>query len=376
MPIIRVEFPVIQSALESSAMASKSECPIVLLGLEQIVVDHQLQSRVNIDMEHQKYLSECVYRGDVPAPVVVFFDGETYLLADGFHRHGAYTALAKADPGSFGQIRAEVRPGSRNDAMIFSAGANQKTLLPRSKEDKKKAVWMLMEFEDWRQKSFNSIARHTGIPRSKIFDLANEWYATTGVQKPSAVAISGGGILSTDRPLKGDPRRKLNIVSAGPGRSRRYQAYIGGKNISIGTVGIGLAEAERRLEEKLASQDLPAGLECYGNLQSTRKALIRRLVLADCLSTKDGLSCPGLTGMLGNGFVAATTDFGDPKEAVLAVGRVILARAAVGAGTRMVVLCEPEKGPEKILELGRVMGIEFLTIDDFVASFAPQAKAN
>src|SRR5215216_7402612 len=100
--------------------------PVQMLSLDAIEVDHAIQSRVSTSMEYQREFSEAMLRGDVFPPVVVFFDGNKYWLSDGFHRYGAAKQAAKANPRLKGAIRAEIREGTRRDAMIFSAGANIK----------------------------------------------------------------------------------------------------------------------------------------------------------------------------------------------------------------------------------------------------------
>lgn len=55
-------------------------------------------------------------------PVVVFETEEGLLLADGYH------GLAAARKRGFATIKAEVRPGSRQDALLYAAeaGARQR----------------------------------------------------------------------------------------------------------------------------------------------------------------------------------------------------------------------------------------------------------
>src|SRR4051812_23026118 len=99
--------------------------PVQILSLNAITVDLALQSRTKTILEYQREFSEAMLRGDTFPSIVVFFDGKKYWLADGFHRYGAAKQAAKMNPKLSG-IRAEVRPGTRRDATIFSAGANIK----------------------------------------------------------------------------------------------------------------------------------------------------------------------------------------------------------------------------------------------------------
>ena len=140
---------------------------IHLLALNQIIVDPVLQSRVTTSLEYQRKFSEAMLRGDEFPPVTVFNDGQKYWLADGFHRYGARLALAKANP-RFDFIRAIVLAGGRREASIFSAGANQKFSIPRTPDDLKKSINMLLDDPEWRSKPLQHIAEHVGVSRGFV----------------------------------------------------------------------------------------------------------------------------------------------------------------------------------------------------------------
>ena len=83
----------------------------------------------------------------------VFYDGQAYWLADGFHR------VRAAQEAGLAGINADVRQGTRRDAVLFSAGANAVHGLRRSNADKRRAVETLLNDEEWRAWSDNEIAR-------------------------------------------------------------------------------------------------------------------------------------------------------------------------------------------------------------------------
>ena len=92
--------------------------------------------------------------GNLP-PVIVYFDGATHWLADGFHRFHAHNRIGALD------IDADVRQGSLTDAKLCAYGANQAHGLRRTNEDKAKATdGMLREFPTWGD---GNIARHIGV---------------------------------------------------------------------------------------------------------------------------------------------------------------------------------------------------------------------
>lgn len=95
-----------------------------------------------------------------PFPALtVFYDGETYWLADGFHRHrAAYEAF-----GSGCTVPVDVRTGTRRDAVLYAAQANAKHGLRRTNADKQRAVDTLLQDEEWSQWSDNEIARRCAV---------------------------------------------------------------------------------------------------------------------------------------------------------------------------------------------------------------------
>ena len=62
--------------------------------------------------------AEDMAAGAIFPPVVVYFDGTEYWLADGFHRVAAARKIERET------IEAEVREGTARDAIIHGIGAN------------------------------------------------------------------------------------------------------------------------------------------------------------------------------------------------------------------------------------------------------------
>ena len=60
------------------------------LPLDQITLDPDLQSRVEINQDLCQDYAEAVAAGAQFPRVIVFFDGATYWLADGYHRWHAH----------------------------------------------------------------------------------------------------------------------------------------------------------------------------------------------------------------------------------------------------------------------------------------------
>lgn len=132
--------------------------------LESIRIDGGTQSRVELNQEYVSELAEAMQANtDVP-PVIVFFDGSTNWLADGFHR---YFASKKA---GFKEINADVRKGTQEDAILFAVGANAQHGLRRTNADKRKSVEMLLALPKWKTASSRDVAEQCGVSNF----LANE----------------------------------------------------------------------------------------------------------------------------------------------------------------------------------------------------------
>lgn len=172
-----------------------SSYPVRELSLDAIKVDHSIQSRVSTSIEYQREFSEAMLRGDVFPPVTVFIDEKGVIrLADGFHRYGA------AKKAMLRSIRAEVRPGSKRDAMVFSAGANIKFSIPRTKEDIVKALRMLFEDKEWFSKSDPLIAKHCGVHSSTVARHRKAFCEDHKVAPPNVIVYEQQGhTIVTDR---------------------------------------------------------------------------------------------------------------------------------------------------------------------------------
>ena len=127
------------------------------LNLNNIIIDKGTQSRAAISEDTVIDYAEAMQAGDTFPPVVVYFDGVDYYLADGFHRLHAAKRLHKAS------IQADVRTGTLRDAILYSLGANRDHGLRRSNADKRKCVQTLLEDFEWGELSVNEMARICGV---------------------------------------------------------------------------------------------------------------------------------------------------------------------------------------------------------------------
>ena len=111
---------------------------MAMLPIGMIRQDGGTQPRTVIDLGMVEEYGQAMAAGDVFPPVTVFYDGTDHWLADGFHRIKAAAGIGLVE------IEADVRQGTRRDAVLFSVGANAAHGLRRTNEDKRRSVLTLL----------------------------------------------------------------------------------------------------------------------------------------------------------------------------------------------------------------------------------------
>lgn len=130
------------------------------LRLEDIRIDGDTQSRVAISEATVAEYAEALTEGETLPPVVVFADGTSIWLADGFHR---YLAASKIGAKT---IEAVFHAGTVGEARMHAYGANRGHGLRRTNDDKRKAVLgMLALVPEW---SDRAIAKHVGVSNNFV----------------------------------------------------------------------------------------------------------------------------------------------------------------------------------------------------------------
>jgi hypothetical protein len=129
-----------------------------VIEVSKIRIDGGTQSRAAIN---EQTVAEYAEAMEDPAtvfpPLVVYYDGRDYWLADGFHRLAAWQRIGRVE------VPAEVRQGDRRRAILHSCAANAAHGLRRTNDDKRRAVMTLLEDAEWSQWSNREIARRCGV---------------------------------------------------------------------------------------------------------------------------------------------------------------------------------------------------------------------
>jgi len=123
------------------------------LKLSQIVIDKGTQAREKIDQKTVTEYSEAILEKETLPPLVVFYDGISYYLVDGFHRYFAY------NQNGIKEVEVEVHNGTLRNAIEYSLGTNDKHGLKRTKADKNKAVEIALNDMEWSLLTNREIAK-------------------------------------------------------------------------------------------------------------------------------------------------------------------------------------------------------------------------
>ncbi len=123
------------------------------LTLTNIRTDGGTQPRAELDQDLIDEYATAMQEGAVFPPIIVFYDGRDYWLADGFHRWHAAALCGQS------AILADIHQGTRRAAILFAASANAAHGKRRSNADKRRAVETLLRDEEWGRWSDAEIAR-------------------------------------------------------------------------------------------------------------------------------------------------------------------------------------------------------------------------
>ena len=143
-----------------------------LLKISDIRTDGGTQPRAGLTSQIIIEYSEAISGpNDWPfPPLVVYFDGSSYWLADGFHRLAAAKMYADREKLAYSVV-ADVRQGTQRDAVLYSVGANADHGLRRTSEDKRRSVLRLLEDSEWSQWSNREIARRCRVDEKTVRSL-------------------------------------------------------------------------------------------------------------------------------------------------------------------------------------------------------------
>src|SRR5215510_2421084 len=156
--------PTVPSSLTASPGAGHEAHTLMTLNAEVLRCDADVQPRLALSDAHIREYAALLQEGHQLGTIVVFQDGSDYYLADGFHR------VAAAKTIELEALPAEIRMGTKRDAMLYACGAN-KHGKPLSHADKPRVVRHVLEDAEWGQWSDREIARHCGVGHALVSRL-------------------------------------------------------------------------------------------------------------------------------------------------------------------------------------------------------------
>lgn len=164
----------------------------VILPIDAIIVDPEIQSRASFNEACAQEYADEIKVGKQFTPVTVFFDGERYWLADGFHRYRAYVLAGHQS------IRVEIENGSRRDAILFSAGCNATHGLRRDWKDVRHTVTKLLMDKEWGSWSNQKIGETCNVSHTYVSNIRKE-LTSIGFKFDVRRETANGKVMDTSR---------------------------------------------------------------------------------------------------------------------------------------------------------------------------------
>lgn len=158
-----------------------------MIKISDIRLDGGTQSRAAInEATVAEYADAMEDQDTVFPPCIVYYDGKSYWLADGFHRVAAWERAGRVE------VPAEVRQGDRRAAILHSCGANAAHGLRRTNDDKRRAVMTLLEDGEWANWSDRQIARQCGVSQPFVSKMRTS-LSDNGYQMAEARTVVRNG---------------------------------------------------------------------------------------------------------------------------------------------------------------------------------------
>jgi len=151
--------------------------------INSIITDPQIQlsTRFVDSATVRQYVAALASGAEFP-PIVIYEAGGCHYLADGFHRVAAYRFCGMAE------VEAEIRQGTKRDAMVHAATANATNGKPMSQKEKQQAGKRLLKLTDW---SDHEIARQLAVTRPTVGNWRKSLSSKNLPDSPRTVTRAG-----------------------------------------------------------------------------------------------------------------------------------------------------------------------------------------
>lgn len=247
------------------------------INLDEIVIDAGTQVRAEINEQVVAHYAERMTDGAQFPPIVVFHDGNRYYLADGFHR----TMAARRN--DWRTLEADVRLGTKVDALWFALGANRANGAQLTASDKKHAV--LLALRQWPERSASQLAEQVGCNRRYVDQLKAEVGSTTNL--PDRVTGKDGKRYPAKRTTEA-------AVSNPPADRSPYEAR------KAAAIEGASASSLRRLPKKDAAEIITNAIHALQGVSSAIKLIDTDEVIGHAMVAKWHIDIAEAIGVIRN----------------------------------------------------------------------------
>jgi hypothetical protein len=158
------------------------------------------QTRAGLNEEAVEDYKAAYQAGEQLPEVALFHDGTDYWMGDGFHRHEA------AKRAGLRFLPVVVRKGTQRDALLYSAGANATNGVRRTKEDKRRAVELLLQDQEWSQATSRWIAERCHVSHTFV-DKLRAGHASAYASSGNVATARNGESETPQTRMASDGRR-------------------------------------------------------------------------------------------------------------------------------------------------------------------------
>jgi hypothetical protein len=206
--------------------------PTQELSLDSINIYGGTQARVQTTDDAIESYADEMTQGAVFPPIIVYFDGTAYWLADGFHRYLAAKRIGKP------AILADVFPGGRTDALRHALGANVTNGVYRNNADKRNAVEIALE--EWPDRANPLIAELCRVSAELVRRCRSELVRSGKIDVPGKVTGRDGKEYPSqiERQPRGKTEKSAGDESGGGGgggfaKGKSDGGALGGTSIEL-----------------------------------------------------------------------------------------------------------------------------------------------
>jgi hypothetical protein len=171
-----------------------------LVPVADVVLDTDVQPRESISTGVIGEYADAMRDGVQFPPITVFKDDDgTLIAADGWHR------VSGAKQAGLATILAEIKPGTKRDAVLYSVGTNAAHGVRRTDADKRRAVMKLLNDPEWSTWSASVIAEKVGVSQPFVSTIRRQLEGQSD-QEPTPIRTADGRTMNTTR--IGRPRKQ------------------------------------------------------------------------------------------------------------------------------------------------------------------------